>query len=158
MSSLEWTRTDRFLHWTMAALFVWQVASRWISASLPQSDPVVFHLNGLHSVGGFLFLLLAAIRLAIRLWKGRPPLDSDNPWETAGARVVHALLYVAIFVQPISGLLSVGDPQSAQRVLAITVHVVSSYIMLVLVGIHIIGALWHHFGKRDATLIRMLKG
>jgi len=63
-----------------------------------------------------------------------------------------------MFVQPISGFLSVGDPQSPQRVLAATVHVASSYVMLILVGIHIIGALWHHFGKRDATLTRMLKG
>jgi cytochrome b561 len=39
-----------------------------------------------------------------------------------------------------------------------TVHVLLAYLALALVVLHVSAALWHHFGRRDEVLRRMMPG
>jgi cytochrome b len=40
----------------------------------------------------------------------------------------------------------------------VSVHIVLTKLGLVLVGLHAAAALWHHIGRRDDVLLRMLPG
>lgn len=152
---MSWPLLDRMLHWGMALLFCWQFVSRWWASTLPEMDPVRFHLTGLHSVGGFLILVLAAWRVARRLWRGRPPLPPGGVVERVLAAGAHWTLYVLMFAQPVTGIWAArGGADSVGRVL----HATGSWIILALISAHAAAALWHQFIRRDGTLERMILG
>ena len=117
------------------------------------------------------------VRLAVRVLHGEPvPEDGIPPWQTATARVTHWLLYLLLFVIPILGWLNAswrGMPivmfglelpaLMAKRAPGWgwtgDVHgLLANYVMLVLVGLHVAAALYHHFVRRDGVLQRMLPG
>ena len=37
-------------------------------------------------------------------------------------------------------------------------HIVFAYVLLALIALHVVGAAWHHFAKRDRVLSRMVNG
>lgn len=154
---MSWSRLDRRLHWIMAVLFVWQFASRWTSSALPDDHGAVFHLNGLHSVGGYAILGLGIWRLVNRLRNRRPPLLASSPAQILAAHLTHTILYLLMFVQPVTGMLlsgaQVGGPSNVMREL----HAAGSWLILVLIGIHAAAAVWHHAVIKDDTLTRMLR-
>lgn len=152
---MSWPFLDRMLHWGMALLFCWQFGSRWWASTLAEAHPLQFHLSGLHSLGGWLILLLAAWRVTRRLSKGRPPLPPGKVVERVLAAGVHWTLYVLMFVQPVTGIWAAnGGSDGAGHV----VHTMGSWCILVLIAVHVAAAFWHQFVKRDATLERMLVG
>lgn len=121
---------------------------------------------------------LAAILLLRLLWRWTNPrpahLPSHKPWETRLASLAHGLLYLLLIAIVVSGyLISTATGQGidlfgwftlpalvsglpAQADRAGLVHYWLAISMLVLAGIHALGALKHHFIDRDNTLRRML--
>ena len=158
MSAVGWSRLDRRLHWIMAALFLWQFAAAWTASALPKDHPAIFHLHGLHALGGYLILALGLWRLLHRLRLGRPPLLAPGRAARLAAHAVHATLYLMIFVQPVTGLLSTGGAGPVSASQATALHSLGAWAILALVGLHAGAAVWHHLRHRDATLIRMLRG
>ena len=154
---MSWSRLDRRLHWLMAALFLWQFASRWTASALPEGHAALFHLHGLHSLGGYAIFGLGVWRILHRIRMGRPPLLAATRLEAVAARSVHANLYLMMFAQPVSGILAAGDPGGPTASLFRTLHQIGSWIILALVLLHVSAAVWHHVGKKDDTLSRMLK-
>ena len=97
-----------------------------------------------------------------------------KPWELRLASLVHGLLYLLLIVIVLSGYLIstakgqgidvfgwftlpaliTGLPEQADR--AGLVHYWLAISVLVLAGLHALGALKHHFIDRDNTLRRML--
>ena len=127
-----------------------------------------------HKEFGICVLILATARV---MWHivSRPPefVASLKPWEKWGARVAHALLYLAMFAMPLSGwLLSSAAGRTVSffgidlpNVVAQSketkeffeeVHEVVGWGLIPLVGAHVAGALKHHFFDKDITLRRML--
>jgi cytochrome b561 len=56
-------------------------------------------------------LVLAVLRLGVRLRRGAPPIPADLPWwQAAGAKASHVLLYTLLIVMPLVGwsMLSAG--------------------------------------------------
>lgn len=105
---------------------------------------------------GFGLLVLAAMiaRLALRRRYGVPVPPADQPPALRlAASGVHALFYALLIVAPLVGLIAfffvpkLGD---------LHVLLVRMPLML-LVGLHVAGALWHHFLKRDSVLKRMVQ-
>ena len=123
-------------------------------------------------------LTLFAVLLLRLLWRGFNPrpehLPNHKRWELGLAGVVHVLLYLLLFVIVLSGyLISTETGQgisffgwfevpalitglTAQADRAGLVHYWVAIAVLVLAGLHALGALKHHFIDRDDTLRRML--
>ena len=85
----------RLLHWTMTLLIL---AMLFIGAAMVSTaGPAYTSLIALHRPLGIAILLLAALRLAIRLATGAPPLPADLPRiQQRAARGAHILLYLAM--------------------------------------------------------------
>lgn len=163
-------------HWIIALLIALNFALAWIAEDLPKEQAGA--MMGNHKAIGITVLLLTVARILWRLTH-RPPafLTSLQPWEAMLARVTHALFYVLMIGLPLAGWLMhsaysggapvnafglfsyPGLPLAADKAGAHTageVHEVLATAMLVLAGLHVLGALKHQFLDRDGSLARML--
>jgi len=120
---------------------------------------------------------VAIVRLAWRVTHGEPEPDAGMPpWQTTSERIVHWLLYALLFVLPVLGWINAswrGMPivmfglELPQLVATRAagwdwtgdVHaLLANYLLLTLVGLHVLAALYHYFIRRDGVLQRMLPG
>lgn len=172
----RYSSTAEFLHWLIVALLIGQYIVAWTMPHIGRNTPVTT-LISLHFSFGIMILVVAIVRLAWRATHGEPaPLDGLPPWQMQSARVVHWLLYVLLFVVPILGWISAswrGMPlvlfgTEMPKLIATRapawrwtgdVHaLLAYYVMLTLIGLHIVAGLYHYFIRRDRVLQRMLPG
>ncbi|HZQ11747.1 MAG TPA: cytochrome b [Pseudolabrys sp.] len=172
----SYTSTAKFLHWLILALLVVQFAVAWSMPHIGRNTPVTT-LISLHFTLGIVILAVALVRLAWRAAQGEPePEDGLPPWQTASARIVHWLLYLLLLALPLLGWINAswrGMPVvmaglELPKLVATRapgwgwtgdVHeVLSNYVLLALVGLHVAAALYHHFIRGDRVLQRMLPG
>jgi cytochrome b561 len=144
-------------------IYTWQLAE--------EASPRTFYFN-LHKSLGVTLLALIIIRILWRITH-KPPalLSSYKAWERKLATGTHHLLHVLMILVPVSGVvMSVyskygikwfgipfikGLDNNAMREFYVEVHEVVGIIMLVIIGLHIIGALKHKFIDKDETMKRM---
>lgn len=147
------------LHWTIAALVIFQffVNEGMQHAFSDRLDGEAMDDLGealLHMAVGITILLLAAVRLVIRIARGTPEPYEDTPailnWL---GHATHILLYGFIFFMPITGAVAwfFGVEFSAQ------LHEIGRLVLVPAIGFHVIGALAEHFVFRNDTLKRMLR-
>lgn len=173
-----WGAGARASHWIGAALVLFLIAYGWWMTHMPERAARLGHYH-LHSIVGMYFVLLLALRMA---WRGSdtaplPPAESKT-WERAGARAGHIALYVLMIGAAATGwvLWSAFPRRAPVEVLGIPVpflfaepnaaiarrvegpHKLFSYLLLVVIVIHVAAALRHHFVKRNGVLRRMLVG
>lgn len=170
------------LHWTVAALFLSQVAIGIYMTDLPLTDPRVFPLYQTHKSIGFVIFILVAIRLVWRVTGQTPPPPASLPrWQAKAAIAVHFLLYTALLLMPLLGWVVVsasplGIPtlifgklviphipfvvKSPDRQMIGSVaswaHWALAWAASIAVGGHIAAALLHHIVEKDTILKRML--
>ena len=149
------------LHWTIAVLVVLQIvlhdsiiaayaAARGVGTAT-ESD--VF-LADLHVAFGIAIFALALLRVALRLRRGAPPPPEDeHPALRMAARATHLALYALILLMPVTGGLAWFAGVEAMAEL----HRAGKAAILALVGLHVLGALFHHFYLRTDVLRRMLR-
>ena len=171
-----YTPTAKSLHWLILALLIVQFTAAWTMPHIGRSTPVT-PLISLHFTMGVVILAVAIVRLAWRAAHGEPePEAGVPPWQTTSARIVHWLLYLLLFVLPILGWINAswrGMPivmfglelpqlvatRAAGWGWSGDVHaLLSNYMLLTLVGLHVLAALYHYFIRRDGVLQRMLLG
>jgi len=171
-----YTSTAKLLHWLIVALLIAQFIFAWTMPHIGRNTPVTT-LISLHFTFGIIVLGVAIARLAWRATHREPaPLDGVPPWQVLSARVLHWSLYVLLFVVPILGWINAswrGMPiamfgtELPQLVATRApgwrwtgdVHaLLSNYLMLTLVGLHVLAGLYHYFIRRDQVLQRMLPG
>lgn len=128
-----------------------------------------------HKSVGITILALVVLRLAWRWLNEHPPLpDTLKRYELALARFTHTALYVLLFAMPLSGWMmssARGFPVSwfgffqlpdlvpKNRTLyeaLLMTHQTLAVVLFVVIGLHIAGALKHHFVHKDDVLKRML--
>ena len=169
-----YTRTAVSLHWAIALL---------IFAAFPLGlymhdlllTPYKLRLFNYHKWMGITALILAVVRVAWRLIYRPPDLPAAMPrWERSAAFAMHLLLYVLIFVAPLSGWL-MSSATGFQTVLfgviplpdligknkefgqfLLELHRNLDYLLIALIGVHIVAALKHHFFAHDDILTQML--
>jgi cytochrome b561 len=112
-----------------------------------------------------------------RLIRPTPPAAGLATWERIASRVTHELLYLILLVIPVLGWASasffgfkvrlfgfIPIPAIADNTMqwahtAGDVHkALTTYGMLSLIAVHVLGALWHYFVRRDRVVQRMLPG
>ena len=146
------------LHWTIAALVVWQLV---FGESLPQAERIVRQggtvdattafLADSHIWAGFAILALVAVRLGLRLVRGAPAADETNRMVGLLARFAHALFYILLFAVPVTGILNYYFALPTGEI-----HTFGKPLFIVLIALHVAAVAWHQFVRHDGTLRRML--
>ena len=163
------------LHWLVAAVALGLFGLGLWMVDLTYYDAWYRTAPTLHKSVGVLLFLVMALRLLWRLLNPRPaPEPGLSRLERLASGVVHGILYLLLFVVMVSGyLISTADGRSVevlglfqvpatltgipnQADLAGDIHLALAISVVVLVAIHALAALKHHFIDRDRTLLRML--
>lgn len=159
------------LHWLMFALFAIALSCIELRDFYEKGMPMRDLLRNWHIDAGLLILLSAVVRVTARIGLGGPrPIGS--PLQAKAASALHGLLYLIMFMLPISGIVFVqaggrevalfgmtlphwvaADP--ALRGTVKEVHEFLGNAVYFLVGVHALAALLHHFVHKDETLLRM---
>lgn len=173
---LVYTKTGIALHWLIALLIFGAIPLGIYMADLPLS-PTKLKLFAWHKWVGVTIFLLAALRAIWRVTHDVPaPVAGMPPWQVRAASITHGLLYVLLFVVPLSGwlmssalgvqtvyfgVLPLPDLLAKNKELGEIlekVHGALAFTMALLVIGHIAAALKHHLVDRDDVLRRMLPG
>ena len=174
----DFTATARLLHWAMAALIICQyVLGNAAEAADEAGNPLAqLALLANHKSVGMTVLALAVLRVGWRLVHPPPPLPPMPGWQTVASRVTHLSIYALIFALPVTGwLMSSASaytvswfnlfefpdlivPDADMEAVMKEVHHVLAPALFVLVVLHVLAALKHHFIDRDGVLMRMLTG
>lgn len=164
------------LHWITALAVLGLFPLGLYMTTLTYYDPLYHRLPFIHrSIGVLLFIVVVA-RLLWRLANPPPhPLPTHAAWEQRLASITHGLMYAVLFAVTLSGYLmstADGHPISifgwfelpatitsipGQEDVAGEAHFILAIVLLVFVGLHVAGALKHHFIDRDVTLWRILR-
>lgn len=169
----QWGTVARSFHW-ITALLILGNGLFGLLLDLASNPMQKINWLALHKSIGLTVLALFLLRLLWRAVDRRPEEDAAPRWQQLAAHGVHLVLYLLIALIPLSGwwLNSVaGKPlqffkmfnlpaiAAANDDLKHQVHAIHEYLfwflVLVLV-LHVGGALKHHLVDRDNTLRRML--
>jgi cytochrome b561 len=161
------------LHWLIALGIIGLLAVGLYMVGLPKGLPFKATLINLHKSLGMTVFLLVLLRIVARAALHRPPLPPMPPWQRAAARTTQGLLYVAMVGMPLAGYLGSSfnrygtrfwgillpkwgwdDPHL--RELFFGIHEALGYVLIVLIVLHVAGALKHQLIDRDNLLARML--
>ncbi len=162
----------RTLHWAMAVLII---AMLFIGVGMVASiSPRHAWLIALHKPLGILLLILALLRLLVRVTQPIPSLPKDLPrWQQGAASLSHYLLYALMVAQPLVGwgMLSAGGypvtlaaglqlppllaPDIQTYALLRTAHTWLAYLFFATILLHAAAALFHGLIRRDGVLASM---
>jgi cytochrome b561 len=175
-SPTQYGSLARFLHWAIAILVIVTVPIGLTMIRIGEGK-LQNLLFVVHESIGLTIFLLAIARIVWRLVEPPPPLPASVPSGKALlAHLNHWLLYLLLFLMPVTGYLSVvagGYPLNffalfdVPRLVAKNeslgkftenAHLLLQYAVYVLVLIHVAAALHHHLVKRDGVLHRMWPG
>lgn len=167
---------DRRLHWLIAIGMVAMIPLGIAAEEMEKGDLREFVYNS-HKAIGLAILVLATWRLGRRIVWGFPHPASRYPiLERTLAHLAHAVLLAMTILAPVSGiarvisrqgrpldvfgvtLLPAGPGNAFAASIARSFH--SAPVLVIglglLIALHVIGALKHHFIDRDTTLTRMV--
>ena len=163
------------LHWLTALLVVTNFALAQIWRFLPNHSPQQASLEHLHISLGVVLAAVLVVRITWRLTHRHRFVDTAGRLAGLAARTAHFLLYGLLAAMVLTGLgkrwipgrpavlfgLPIPSPfafDPAWRPYANTIHHYAAWTVVILAGLHAIAALFHHYGRRDGVLERMLPG
>lgn len=174
-SSQHYGAVAMALHWLVLVL----VAVSWLTGEFheafpkgPPRDAVIFA----HVTLGLSIVALLVARLGWRLVDPPPAPEKSTlgRWADRAAQAAHYIMYALLFAVPASGvvtlfargkalsifgLFEIASPWVADRAFArnmTEVHEVLVNGLLIVVALHVIAALAHHYVLKDRTLLKML--
>ncbi|MBN3758113.1 cytochrome b [Paraburkholderia sp. Tr-20389] len=174
-TSRHFSPLARLLHWTMAVLIL---SMLFVGVAMVAT---VSHahatLIALHRPLGVALLLLALIRVVVRLKNGSPALPDDLPaLQRFAAKASHLILYGLFIAMPLIGwaMLSAGGypvtlfgawhlpaivPQNVDLfALLRALHTWLAFALFATVLAHIAAALFHGLIRRDGVFSSMARG
>ncbi len=173
-STERWGSVQIGLHWLIASLLVVQLLAGWLMTGA-SPGPFQNFLYTLHKNIGLIVLILAVFRLSWRWMHPVPELPSGlPPWQATAARATHAALYVLLFLLPVTGFLYTtlsGFPVpflllfDLEKLVPVDkplgqyfkyAHLTLTWLLYLVLALHIAGALQHHLVRKDGVLRRML--
>jgi cytochrome b561 len=165
---------SKTLHWLIALLIITLVIVGYIMTDMAPAD-LKWTFYSLHKATGVTVFMLVILRLIWRLQNISPSLPASLPqWQVFLSGFTIALLYMMMFLMPLSGLTfsvmsghavsyfglftipALTQGPTSMGSLARTIHVYGAYSLIGLVTLHILGGLYHHFILKDNVLKRMI--
>ncbi|HXZ67793.1 MAG TPA: cytochrome b [Alphaproteobacteria bacterium] len=175
-TSERWGAIAKTFHWLIAVLVLCMIVLGLWAVNAPLG-PLKLQLFAIHKLTGLCIFVLMLLRLSWRLINPTPVLPAAMPgWERAAAHINAWALYGLLLLMPVSGYVitsAANFPVSVFGLFQIplivphdkglqelgeTVHVLSFYLLAVLLSLHIAAAVRHHFILKDDILKRMLPG
>lgn len=173
-SRSRYSAVAMFLHWVIAIVVIvnWRLAE---AGEHLEGAAAAVYMNP-HKALGITILVLTLVRLGWRLVNPPPPMDPEIAgWERKLAKTVHAIFYVLLIGLPLGGWLAssmfsrgidyfglfeipalpVGENAALGKQI-FELHATGGTVMLLLIVLHILGALKHQFFDRNNELARML--
>ncbi len=156
------------IHWLTAAAVLGLLASGLVMAG--ETDPAVKKaVLVVHAPMGTLVLVLTLARIAWWIFADRRPsaADAESRTEKALARFVHLAFYPVLILLGFSGiamlvlsgatsaLMGDGALPNFSDYAPRAPHGVAAFALMGLVALHVAGALYHQFVRRDGLLTRM---
>ncbi len=172
------------LHWLIAAALAFQLGLGEALEHMPRGKGL-FDTMQFHKAVGITILLLSLARLAVRFARKRPPPMLDRGWAMRLASITHWGFYAFMILGPLTGWLAastgrisvstdlfgiatwpnfpaVAGLEAATRhslhEFSEVAHGVIAKIGLLLLLLHVVGALRHQWLLRESTVERMLPG
>src|ERR1700761_3975283 len=163
---------QRSLHWLMAICILGMlfIGVGMVSTVMPKYLTLV----SMHKPLGIAILVLALIRLIVRLAYGAPPLPADLPEPMKlAAHLSHYAFYVLMFAMPLIGwgMLSAGNypvtlfpglqlpailpPSDSVHALLWAAHKYLALAFFALILLHLAAALFHALVRRDGVFEAM---
>lgn len=161
-------------HWLMVLLIFTLFALGWYMVDLPKGSPERSWFFALHKSIGLTTALIALLRLLWRLGH-KPPKwpESLLHWQRKLADITHNLLYLLIFLQPVSGYISSSFSGYKTKVWGLPLphwgwenpvlnelftafHAACSVLLLCLIILHVLAAIASLFAAHESVLKRML--
>ena len=163
----------QLLHWLIGLGMIGMVFFGLVMEDIaPEGNKYAYY--GLHKSIGITILILVAIRLFWRFTNPIPHLPAGmTKWQILLAHGVHLGLYVVMIGMPLSGwMMSSGGghpvslwgipmPSLIEKDKTIghffhEAHEIGGWVVLALVGLHVVGAIFHQFVLKDGLMMRML--
>lgn len=163
-------------HWLTVLLLVAVYALIELRGIYPKGSAGRDLMKSWHEMLGLAVLATVLVRLTLRAIYRAPAIQPPPPaWQVWGAKAMHMALYVFLVGMPLLGWLVVsakGKPApffglelpaliAPDKALARNleqVHEIIGTLGYLLIGGHAAAALWHHYVRRDDTLLHMLPG
>ena len=165
-------RVRALAHWLLALVVLLALASGLVGlANTSDADPAKVAMVRGHMLIGLGVAATLLFHLAATLLTSRPPhLPSGNKLLDPLAKWVHQLLRLSVLALVVSGIVTVAESglvevvfeNSSERIPRIVaglpsfaVHAFVARFLLVLVGLHLLGSIYHQFRLRDGAIGRM---
>ncbi len=167
----RYSRIAIFLHWAIAFAIAFQISLGWGLETLGNNGFAMFQL---HKSVGITILVLTLARIAVRLTKPRPA-PTEGGWEGALAKLMHFGLYAFMLLAPLTGWALVSTAkvkiptlifgtiplphlplEGMPHELFEKAHGLLAVLAVLLVLLHVVGAIRHHLLLRDGLIWRMV--
>lgn len=169
----RYTRAAMLLHWLSAALVLYLFWLGWNMVDLPKG-PVRGATFGLHKSIGMLVIVLTVARLLWRRANPPPALPGAMArWQVRLSTIVHHGFYLLLLLHPLMGYTSAEFAGYGNKFFGIKLynwgwkdesinafftdcHEATGIILLLLILIHLAGAISHALKRGDRVVRRML--
>lgn len=171
----RYTASLRRLHWLMAVMIALAYLAIEQRGLFERGTPERFAMVQSHFWLGIGIFVLVWVRLQQRLKHGAPRITPALPgWQNGISHLMHFALYAFFIVMPILGMLTawtdgkaimipftdialpalMAENKDLAHQLEELHHDIGEAFYWV-IGFHIVAALYHHFLRKDDTLVRM---
>ncbi|MBK0011698.1 cytochrome b [Isoptericola jiangsuensis] len=179
--------TSKFFHWTSAASFIGAyLVVYYVIWFMDDTQPESMPVLNVHWALGLIVGSLVIPRLLWRWLNVEPEAPESSAAEHVLAQCAHYGLYALMILMPLTGYVGTGAPtdfglfsvtafnetrlfawfssatgitwEAFEPPVDAVHHFVGKWVAWVVVGLHVIAALMHHFVRRDNVLVRMMPG
>jgi cytochrome b561 len=172
---LHYGPTAKVFHWLIVALLAIQLPLGWLMPDIHRGMTPGIAMS-VHVSVGMTMLLLIVLRLLWRLTHPVAPETNLPPWQRVSSELVHWLLYIVVLLTTLSGWFqasakgwtiylfgAVPLPHLVEQGSALgrsigNLHATLTWVLLGLVGLHVVTAFVHLLVYRDGVMSRMLPG
>lgn len=163
----------KFLHWLIFLLIAGLVL---VGFFWENTGIIKGKIINIHKLIGLLTFAIIVFRIYWAAINLKPQLPNAQRWEKIVEHAVHGCIYLLLIAMPLSGWImatAAGRPPHiaglalpmpgipANQVLAglaNQAHELLAWTLIILVSLHVLAALKHHFINKDDVLKRMLPG
>ena len=163
------------LHWLLTVLIVVALLmGSNILSQIPNDDPEKLFALKMHMISGFVILGLMIVRVIVRKVTEEPAAaDAGNAVLNKAGVIAHYLLYLLVFAMVGSGIATaviaglpdivfnnsgVALPENFNNILPRIFHGIISKVLFAMIFLHVLGAFYHQFIRKDSLLSRMWFG
>lgn len=167
----QYRSQQKIIHWLSAVVVILAFLIIMFKIILSQFLGGMPNIYLIHKSIGVLVFILTIWRIKVIIQYGIPDvLDKHQRLQRILSKSTQGFIYIFLLIVPLSGYLMSSRPLNFFGMISIpainvpnefyqffhTTHLVSSYLLAILIMLHVIGALYHYFWVKDKVLQSML--